>query len=123
MEQKEDFKIQKLSEKLDICMVAEKMSLAHNAIHFCSICDLPSFTVARHMPCQHVCCYRCSEGKPLICPTCNREVNNVFHVSADEIHICPFQNCQRSYLSEFSLGEHQKLRGHELFKIKSSNTS
>lgn len=80
--------------------------------HICSVCTFPIAIYGRLSGCQHIFCYECTE-KMESCALCNKIVDQVDKVE-DAVYLCTWQRCGRSYLSEYSLKEHQRIRGHDL---------
>jgi len=81
-------------------------------IHSCFKCSFPILVYGRLTPCQHAVCISCAETQSA-CTFCHQHIDKVETISdSNFIHICSYSKCQRSYHSEYSLNEHQKLRGH-----------
>eukprot|EP01114_Cavostelium_apophysatum_P006330 TRINITY_DN17591_c0_g1_i1.p1 TRINITY_DN17591_c0_g1~~TRINITY_DN17591_c0_g1_i1.p1 ORF type:complete len:497 (+),score=25.87 TRINITY_DN17591_c0_g1_i1:108-1598(+) len=82
-------------------------------VKFCLRCDFPVLIFGRLSPCQHAFCIECAQAATA-CSICNSAIEKIEEVSDfSRIHICPHSKCHRSYHTEYSLLEHQKLRKHE----------
>jgi len=81
-------------------------------VHTCSVCDHPIQNYGRLAPCNHIFCHSCVKDCKS-CPSCKNNVTEVSKVSfRSAVYVCQQQGCYRSYLSKFSLKEHQRLRNH-----------
>src|SRR4051794_38601639 len=67
-------------------------------------------------PCHHALCWTCASASKAtgLCGACGAAVAAVERVQAasSDIFVCYAPRCRRSYLTEYSLAEHLKLRNH-----------
>lgn len=94
--------------------VAVRRTSPGRAPHSCAVCGFPIAVYGRLLPCTHALCLTCAEeASGAGCPRCAKAVERVERVDdTDGVFVCTFDGCGRTYLNEYSLGEHQKLRKH-----------
>jgi len=83
------------------------------APHVCFGCSFPIMVYGRLAPCLHVLCFSCTKKNASRCIRCNKNISKIDKIeNTENLFICEFDECYRSYLNEYSFKEHQKLRNH-----------